>query len=197
MLGIISDSYPSANGIEIINENILWSALFLSALWIGIIIVICIMIIYRYQFKNIVYIILLVNILFSLTYCTIANIYVYNKINYFIQNHNPNSIMYIDLDTLSLYRNENFNGILYIKREDCGFCTKFEPVLLDYLKEHELSVYCYNTSGNREKRSKKMYQILEQYNIEGVPTLIICKNGEPIKNFYGPNMLDEMEKFIK
>lgn len=42
-----------------------------------------------------------------------------------------------------------------------------------------------------------MYQILEQYNIEGVPTLIICKNGEPIKNFYGPNMLDEMEKFIK
>lgn len=116
MLGIISDSYPSANSIEIINENILWSALFLSALWIGIIIVICIMIIYRYQFKNIVYIILLVNILFSLTYCTIANIYVYNKINYFIQNHNPNSIMYIDLDTLSLYRNENFNGILYIKR---------------------------------------------------------------------------------
>lgn len=100
MLGIISDSYPSANSIEIINENILWSALFLSALWIGIIIVICIMIIYRYQFKNIVYIILLVNILFSLTYCTIANIYVYNKINYFIQNHNPNSIMYIDLDTL-------------------------------------------------------------------------------------------------
>lgn len=100
-------------------------------------------------------------------------------------------------DSLEKMKTQPKDFILYIGREDCGDCQKFEPILEEYLSDNASGVYYlslkeYREKANRENATeedvKKYEEIKEKYDIAWVPTLIHIRNGIQVSRF---EFLDE------
>ncbi|GAA0234530.1 thioredoxin family protein [Metaclostridioides mangenotii] len=70
--------------------------------------------------------------------------------------------------------------IIYFGNEECIFCKKFKPILLDVIDEDNKNIYYFNTE---KLRNQSMYSdIIESYHIEQIPKLIYLKSNKLIKS---------------
>jgi len=73
--------------------------------------------------------------------------------------------------------NDNINNkniLLYFKMTNCPSCIRFNPIwynLLKYNKKNNLLFSEINIDGTDKER-----ELINYYNIEGFPTLILLKN---------------------
>ena len=61
--------------------------------------------------------------------------------------------------------------VLYFSTEWCGPCKMFWPTVDDVCRASKISVQKIDAEQNRD--------LANQYQITGVPTIIILKNGQP------------------
>jgi len=73
----------------------------------------------------------------------------------------------------------------------CGPCRTMAPILAELANQFEgqFKVVKVNIENNQ--------QIAEQYNIASIPTLIIFKNGQKIKQMVGALPKTELEKIMR
>ncbi|HBG5055995.1 TPA: hypothetical protein KQF55_003687 [Clostridioides difficile] len=72
--------------------------------------------------------------------------------------------------------NEKSDKFIYFGRETCPICQIYEPNLISVLSEKNMEIYYFDTDYWREK--KEFNEILEYYEVNGIPSLIhIKKDG--------------------
>ena len=68
------------------------------------------------------------------------------------------------------------SGFLYAGRPTCPHCQAFAPILIEVVREQNLTVYYYNTDATRGEAQRS--EVLEALNITGVPTFMYIQNGQ-------------------
>ena len=72
----------------------------------------------------------------------------------------------------------------------CGPCKMFAPVLDEFAEEHtDIEAVKIDVDKNGE--------LAQKYGIMSIPTVILFKNGEPIKKNVGFLDIDELEEFAE
>lgn len=98
----------------------------------------------------------------------------------------------IDENMLEELENQAKEFILYIGRDDCGDCQKFNPILEEYLNNNSEGVYFLDikeyrknaVQENAKSEDIEKYEALkEKYSIKWVPTLIHIRNGIQVSKF--------------
>lgn len=85
---------------------------------------------------------------------------------------------------------------IYVSREDCPACITMEPVVRDFCRKKDMKMLYYDTIQDREKRKEYMDKVLDKYEIDSVPTIIVIENGKVEQKFDGDTMLEDFEKFL-
>lgn len=145
----------------------------------------------------IIFFMIIGNSIFGLEYYTMIKKYPVN------QTENPDYISSeyfrgISLDELQTDINSDDETLIYIGREDCKECKIFESKFEEILKQYYTEMPTYYTSEDREgERREEMYELLDNYNIENVPCIILAKQSKILKVWANPeNKLDEIEKYL-
>ncbi len=104
----------------------------------------------------------------------------------------------IQLDELKLELQSEEPSLLYIGREDCGECVEFEKSFEPLLEKYYTEIPVYYTSIDRDgPRSQEMYEVLDEYQIDSVPIVILMKENKLIEKWENPiEELDEIEKYL-
>lgn len=102
----------------------------------------------------------------------------------------------IDLESLKELEEDNYTGMVLVKREGCIFCATEVPALHDYLKRRQLGILFYDTAVDRMNKKEKVDEVMEQYDIELVPTLIIMNDGEVVQKLVGQDIVDQLEEYL-
>ncbi len=85
----------------------------------------------------------------------------------------------IKLDSLDILKNTT-TKIVYFGRDTCPICQIYKPILEEIVNEVDTKVYYFDTDYWRAKN--EFNDILEYYNIDGIPNLIhINEDGSFIK----------------
>lgn len=105
----------------------------------------------------------------------------------------------ISLDELKADADSDENVILYIGREDCKECLLFEEKFENELIKVKTEIPTYYTSRDRDGgRRKEMYEFLDKYNIEGVPTVVLFKQSKVLKMWDNPvEEIDEISSYLE
>ena len=104
----------------------------------------------------------------------------------------------ISLDELEKNINADRDILIYIGREDCKECKEFEEKFEKLLKEYYVEMPTYYTTKDRDGvRSKEMYELLEKYEIESVPCIIMVKDSVILKMWTNPiEQLTDIENYL-
>lgn len=104
----------------------------------------------------------------------------------------------ISLDEFQQDMQADIPTLIYIGREDCDTCDEFEKKFEDVLKENYTEIPSYYTSEDRKgERREEMYQILDTYNIESVPTVILVQDLKILKIWNSPiDSINEIRKYL-
>ena len=104
----------------------------------------------------------------------------------------------ISLDELKKNINADTEILIYIGREDCKECREFEEKFEKLLKEYYIEMPTYYTTKDRDgARSKEMYDLLDKYEIESVPCIIMVKDSMILKLLENPiEQLDDIENYL-
>lgn len=104
----------------------------------------------------------------------------------------------ISLDELKKNINADTEVLIYIGREDCKECREFEEKFEKLLKEYYIEMPTYYTTKDRDgARSKEMYDLLDKYEIESVPCIIMVKDSMILKIWANPiEQLDDIENYL-
>lgn len=104
----------------------------------------------------------------------------------------------ISLDELKKNINADTEILIYIGREDCKECREFEEKFEKLLKEYYIEMPTYYTTKDRDgARSKEMYDLLDKYEIESVPCIIMVKDSMILKLWENPiEQLDDIENYL-
>lgn len=104
----------------------------------------------------------------------------------------------ITLDELRKDIDSDDEIMIYIGREDCKECQKFEKKFEKILKQVYTEMPTYYTSKDREgDRREEMYNLLEKYRINSVPCVIVVKESKIVKIWKNPeNELCEIKKYL-
>jgi len=88
---------------------------------------------------------------------------------------------------------------VYIRREDCPTCLRFEEQLSPVLSKHQIIFVTYNTALDRQgSKSEEMYKLLDQYGVTRVPALLIIESGKRQKLWLEPEKnLEEIGECMK
>ncbi|MCD8026021.1 MAG: hypothetical protein LUF33_03580 [Clostridiales bacterium] len=102
----------------------------------------------------------------------------------------------ISLDELEKDLNAETPVLIYIGRNDCDECLKFEEAIEPELEEYcvELPTYYTNKDRNGDK-SNEMYELFDSYAIEGVPIVILAQESQILKMWNNPT--DEIEEIVE
>ena len=84
---------------------------------------------------------------------------------------------FIEIDEIDML-GEIESGYIYFGRPDCPYCNIMEQTLFDVLNELNLEIYYFETSKFRD--NENFDEILNNYLVQYVPTLIYKKNSEII-----------------
>lgn len=104
----------------------------------------------------------------------------------------------ISLDELQQDLQADTPILIYIGREDCDICNDFEEKLERILKDYSTEMPTYYTSEDREgERREEMYQVLDTYNVESVPTVIWVQDSKVLKIWNNPiDKIDEIKRYL-
>lgn len=104
----------------------------------------------------------------------------------------------ISLDELKKNISADTEVLIYIGREDCKECREFEEKFEKLLKEYYIEMPTYYTTKDRDgARSKEMYDLLDKYEIESVPCIIMVKDSMILKIWANPiEQLDDIENYL-
>lgn len=104
----------------------------------------------------------------------------------------------ISLDELKKNINADTEILIYIGRENCKECREFEEKFEKLLKEYYIEMPAYYTTKDRDgARSKEMYDLLDKYEIESVPCIIMVKDSMILKLWENPiEQLDDIENYL-
>lgn len=106
----------------------------------------------------------------------------------------------VDNNLISIKSIENLNnsdGIVYFGRPTCPNCEQFLPILKKVLKDKNKKIYYFNTDEWRN--NEKFQDILDQYNIKQIPSIIRIKNGNSIEQLDILNEVSDLndEKYVE
>ena len=77
-------------------------------------------------------------------------------------------------------KKENSINVFYIARPTCGYCAKFQPVLIPVISKYNLKINYVNTDNEDSTAMNKFMNSDTRLNEFGTPTLIVTKNDEII-----------------
>ena len=90
---------------------------------------------------------------------------------------------------------EDFNGVVLIDffAEWCGPCRTLGPIIEELTKEYEGNnkVKIFKLNIDEEK------ELAEKFNVMSIPTLILFKNGEKVKEVVGAKSKEELKELIE
>lgn len=94
-------------------------------------------------------------------------------------------------------KSDNAIYFVYFGRPSCPNCEVFQPRLEKISKEIKQTVYYFNTDEHRQSKDQKsVNDILDLYQIDRVPTLLMIKNGEIEEVLNDTINTDEIKKFM-
>lgn len=102
----------------------------------------------------------------------------------------------IELESLQTLKVEEYSGAVLIERKGCPYCEKEVPSLERYLSGKQIGILYYDTAGDRETRREFVLEVMNQYQIESVPTLIILDNGIVTEKITGPSLADKLDNYL-
>lgn len=90
----------------------------------------------------------------------------------------------ISLAALSDLKNQNFIGAVYIEREGCVLCDRARPKIESYLEKKDKIMLCYRTDQDRSTDYQNMMKVLEEYNVESVPAIIVITGQDEVNTYF-------------
>jgi len=200
--GCLRDAFPQAEINETVS-NFFWVSLPLTFLLFTIGIVLFITNKYKHVLNGIAFvfipILFLCNIYFGHMYYETYKPYGLS-FEYGDDYISSEYIRGIELEELKLSLQAEDSTLIYVGREDCKECADFEEVFEPLLEQYSTEIQAYYTNLDRDgNRSKEMYELLDAYQIDSVPTVVAIENAELIKKWDNPidNMWEIEEEYFK
>ena len=82
------------------------------------------------------------------------------------------TVISVDLNELDCILKNNINQYVYIGRDSCSVCQDAYPLIEKYASTISEPVYYYNTEQDRYDNKQEMKQILDEINVDEVPTVL-------------------------
>lgn len=143
-------------------------------------------------FKTIVVVIIMVCIFISGFYSGKYNITIQNSD--YIQNE---WIAGITLNELKKYAANGEENLIYIGREDCHECVEFEKEFTKILRKYDVEASAYYTNIDRNgENAESMYDVLDKYNVNSVPCVIVVQN-EKLIHLYSSTEMNKIDEYYK
>jgi predicted bacteriocin transport accessory protein len=108
-----------------------------------------------------------------------------NKEEYYIQKYDENIENLKNEGLLKNISSTNINNmnedakeIIYIGRSDCPYCQEFLPELSTVLEDNTVSIQYLDTNIEKEKNSEEFKKLVNELDIQGVPTLLKIENNQ-------------------
>lgn len=136
------------------------------------------------------------NGIFSCSYYSFASEYKVSGSADYIDNEWLEGICLEDLKELMADARDDV--IIYIGREDCRDCKKFEEEFLRILEKHSVITPTYFTDQDREGENREeLDKLLELYGIESVPCVFFISGGKIVHRWDNPiDSISEIESYL-
>lgn len=89
-----------------------------------------------------------------------------------------NSLKEINSNYLLNIPKKDDNVYIYIGRNNCKYCQTFLPELEKELEANNLSIYYLDSNVQKDKHTKDFEKVLSKFKVEGVPTLLMIRDGK-------------------
>lgn len=139
---------------------------------------------------------LAVNAVFSISYYRFSSEYKISKDVDYIENEWLEGISLEDMKELMETAQDDV--VVYIGRDDCKDCRKFEEVFTIILDKHSVITPTYFTNQDKDgKNRSELDEFLSRYEIESVPCVFFISGGKVVKKWEDPvNCISEIETYI-
>lgn len=87
------------------------------------------------------------------------------------------------------------NAIIYVGRDNCPDCIEYKPKLTNFLEKNKKTILFFDVSGS-DKEIGAFRKYYNSLGVEGVPAIIVVKNGKIRTIYYGDKAPDKVEKEI-
>ncbi len=136
------------------------------------------------------------NSIFSCSYYSFASEYKISGKSDYIDNEWLEGICIDDMKELMADARDDV--IIYIGREDCRDCKKFEEEFLRILEKHSVITPTYFTDQDREgEKREELDEFLALYGIESVPCVFFVSGGKIEKKWDNPiESISEIESYL-
>lgn len=136
------------------------------------------------------------SVVFSCSYYSFASEYKISKDVDYIENEWLEGIRLEDMEELMASAGDDV--VVYIGREDCKDCRKFEDAFTEILEKHSVITPTYFTNQDRDGENREKLDIfLSSYDINSVPCVIFISGGKVVEKWEDPmNNISEIETYI-
>lgn len=152
------------------------------------------------RFSGIIFVSVLIclvgNGIFSCSYYSFASEYKISRGADYIDNEWLEGICLQDMKELMADARDDV--IVYIGREDCRDCKKFEEEFLKILEKHSVITPTYFTDQDREGENREeLDKFLALYGIESVPCVFFVSGGKVVQKWDNPiDSISEIESYL-
>lgn len=102
------------------------------------------------------------------------------------------------LEEYNSYYAEGETNVIYLGKENCGYCEQFSPVLEAISKEYHVTYHYINISA---LKNNHLSQVVDRARVThenfGTPTLVITKNGEVVASRVGAMDRETLFSFLQ
>jgi len=85
-----------------------------------------------------------------------------------------NTIEDINVKTLKKLFQTTQKSLLLLVKDDCSYCSQYEPIITKVLEDNELNAYRINIS---DLSDKEMQEMINYIDYDGTPTTYVIKDG--------------------
>ena len=104
-----------------------------------------------------------------------------------------NTVNDIDFKTFKKLFQTKGKSILFLVKDDCSFCSEYEPITEETLKELNIKGYKINVSNLTKNNKNELYNYIDY---DGTPTTYIIDNGTAKHSLTGIVDKDTLKAFI-
>lgn len=136
------------------------------------------------------------SVVFSCSYYSFASEYDISKDVDYIENEWLEGISLEDMEELMADAGDDV--VIYIGREDCRDCRKFEEAFTEILEKHSVITPTYFTNQDKDGENREKLDVfLSSYDIDSVPCVFFISGGEVVEKWEDPvNNISEIETYI-